>query len=308
MLDPRFKACILASKCGSISEAANDLYLSKQAVKKQIDSLENELGITLFYRSSKGLELTPAGRLYVEGLEKLTDQYRQLVNRCIFSAKQGKKQVLTLLLPDHPKMYFEDSLVEYNALYPDVLLNVVDTRNLMVLYDNIARLRTLEEGVVDVVFAPYDEKYDRELLEWRKLTDLRFYCVMKRGHPLSGKPFVTKEDLSPYQVWVNTVMDPEVYEHIVDQDIEQLPERIIYAEKELFSVPILVSFCLNDGVFINKGQFMETLKPLIAVPFEPPFLVGSGLYYRKDASKHVLDFVEMVCSRPWNYDMSAVTP
>ena len=38
MLDPRFKAVILASKCGSISEAANDLYLSKQAVKKQIES------------------------------------------------------------------------------------------------------------------------------------------------------------------------------------------------------------------------------------------------------------------------------
>ena len=308
MLDPRFKAVILASKCGSISEAANDLYLSKQAVKKQIDSLESELGITLFYRSSKGLALTPAGKLYVEGIEKLTDQYRQLVNRCIFSAKQGKKQVLTLLLPDHPKLYFERELVEYNNTHPDVLLNVVDTRNLMVLYDNMARLRTLEEGVVDVIFAPYDEQYDRETLVWQKLTDIRFYCVMKRGHPLSEKPFVTKEDLSPYQVWVNTVMDREVYEHIVDQDMEQLPERIVYAEKELFSVPIMVSFCLNDGVFINKGQFMETLKPLVAVPFEPPFYVGSGLYYRKDAPEHVMDFVDLVCANDWNYDMSGVTP
>lgn len=308
MLDPRFKACILAGKCGSISEAANELYLSKQAVKKQIDSLENELGFSLFYRSSKGLIMTPAGRLFLEGIEKMTDQYRQLVNRCIFSAKQGKKQVLTILLPDHPKIYFEDDLVAYNTLYPDVLLNVIDTRNLMVLYNNTARLRTLEEGVVDVIFAPYDPQYDPKTTVFRKLADLRFYCVMKRGHPLSEKEFVTKEDLSPYQVWVNTVMDREVYEHIIDQDIEQLPERIIYAEKELFSVPIMVSFCLNDGVFINKGQFMETLKPLVAVPFEPPFYVDSGVYYRKDAPEHVLNFVEMVFSHPWDYDMTSVTP
>lgn len=308
MLDPRFKACVLASRCGSISEAANELYLSKQAVKKQIDSLEQELGITLFYRSSKGLVLTPAGKLFVEGVDKLNDQYRQLVNRCIFSAKQGKKQVLTILLPDHPKLYFADELVEYNDTHPDVLLNVVDTRNLMVLYDNVARLRTLDEGLVDVVFAPYDEQYDQETLVWQKLTDIRFYCVMKRGHPLSGKPFVTKEDLSPYQVWVNTVMDREIYEHIVDQDMEQLPERIVYAEKELFSVPIVVSFCLNDGVFINKGQFMETLKPLVAVPFEPAFPVGSGLFYRKDAPEYVMDFIELAASRPWHYDMSDITP
>ena len=308
MLDPRFRACILAGKCGSISEAANELYLSKQAVKKQIDSLENELGFVLFYRSSKGLVMTPAGRLYLEGVEKLTDQYQQLVNRCIFSAKQGKKQVLTLLLPDHPKIYFEDDLVTYNTLYPDVLLNVVDTRNLMVLYNNMARLRTLEEGVVDVIFAPYDPQYNPNTTVFRKLSDLRFYCVMKKGHPLSEKKFVTKEDLSPYQVWVNTVMDKEVYEHIIDQDLEQLPERIVYAEKELFSVPIIVSFCLNDGVFINKGQFMETLKPLIAVPFEPQFSVGSGLYYRKDAPEHVLKFVELVCEHPWDYDMTPIMP
>ena len=60
MLDPRFHTCVLAARCGSMARAAEELFLSKQAVKKQIDSLEAELGFPLFVRSSRGLELTEA--------------------------------------------------------------------------------------------------------------------------------------------------------------------------------------------------------------------------------------------------------
>jgi len=40
MLDPRVQTCIRAAHSGSLSRAARELYLSAQAVKKQIDSLE----------------------------------------------------------------------------------------------------------------------------------------------------------------------------------------------------------------------------------------------------------------------------
>lgn len=307
MLDPRFKACILASRCGSISDAANSLYLSKQAVKKQIDSLENELGITLFSRSSKGLELTPAGKMYIEGIEKLTDQHNQLVNRCFSSEKYGNQQVLTILQPNHPKLYFKEVLVEYVEKYPNVLLSVFDTRRMFVLYNNAARLKTLAEGLVDIVFAPHENKYDKAAISYTKLCDLPFYCVLKQGHPLSAKVRITREDLSPYKVRINTVIDREVYEHIINQDIPFLPDKIICAENEYFSVSELVAFCLNGGIFITKGDFIDTLDPLIAVPFDPPFTVENGIYYRADAPEHVKNFVDLVCDRPWQYSVGKST-
>ena len=52
MLDPRFETCLRAGRSGSITRAAEELFLSKQAAKKQIDSLEAELGFPLFVRSS----------------------------------------------------------------------------------------------------------------------------------------------------------------------------------------------------------------------------------------------------------------
>lgn len=295
MLDPRFNTCIHAARCGSLTQAASALFLSKQAVKKQIDSLEAELGFALFRRSSRGLELTAAGQQFVDGVEHLTGQYHQLVNRCLQSERRAGEQTLTILLPTHPKIYFEQAVVAYNRLYPQVYLNIVDTRKLSVLYDSRARLRTLQEGTVDVVFAPCTGEYDTQHLVFRKLNRLSYQCLLKPGHPLSAKSHITREDLAAFPVRINTVMDRIVYDHILDQESSLLPERIVYSEKDSFSVPLIISFCLNDGIFISKGDYLETLHPLIAIPFDPPFSVDNGLFYRKDAPNHVQNFIDLVC-------------
>ena len=292
-LDPRFQACILAAKCGSISEAANALYLSNQAVKKQIDSLESELGFPLFTRSSKGLALTAAGKVYVDGIEKLTSQHAQLLNRCRCTDRQGRQKSLIILLPSHPKIYFEEALLAYSERYPEVAIHLSDTRSLMVLYNNTARLRTLTDGITDIVLAPFEPKHDKERLDFYKLNSLHYNCVMKPGHPLSGKETVSREDLSPWPVRINTVMDRNLYDHIMDQDISRLPESIVCDEKEPSGVPSILSFCMNGGIFITKGNYLETLHPLIARPFFPDFTLENGLYCRKDPPAHVLRFIEL---------------
>ncbi len=56
------------AKAGNISLAAKQLYVSQPAVSKSIAKLEDSLGTTLFYRSSRGVKLTPEGTLLMEQL------------------------------------------------------------------------------------------------------------------------------------------------------------------------------------------------------------------------------------------------
>jgi len=58
MNDKQLQSFIVVAKLGSFSKAADELFLSKQALKKQIDSLERELCFTLFIRSAQGMTLT----------------------------------------------------------------------------------------------------------------------------------------------------------------------------------------------------------------------------------------------------------
>ena len=48
------------ARCGNISRAAKELYISQPAISKAIGKLEESLGTRLFLRNSRGVQLTPA--------------------------------------------------------------------------------------------------------------------------------------------------------------------------------------------------------------------------------------------------------
>ncbi len=58
-----------AAKCGNISAAANQLFISQPAISKSISRLEQNLGTTLFVRSSRGVSLTMEGELLYRQVE-----------------------------------------------------------------------------------------------------------------------------------------------------------------------------------------------------------------------------------------------
>ncbi|MBR1675020.1 MAG: LysR family transcriptional regulator [Eubacterium sp.] len=64
-----YNVFITVAKTGSISRAADKLYISQPAVSKSISNLEEQLGTTLFTRSSRGVKLTDEGRLLYEHVE-----------------------------------------------------------------------------------------------------------------------------------------------------------------------------------------------------------------------------------------------
>ena len=58
------------AKAGSISKAAKLLYISQPAISKSILRLEESLELHLFARSSKGVSLTPEGKIFYEYLQE----------------------------------------------------------------------------------------------------------------------------------------------------------------------------------------------------------------------------------------------
>ena len=75
--------CFLSvARLGSFTAAARELYMTRQAVSKQVLRLEHELGAELFIRTTKRVEITPAGKLFVsyytEQAERFDEVCRQV--------------------------------------------------------------------------------------------------------------------------------------------------------------------------------------------------------------------------------------
>lgn len=71
---------IAAANTLSFSEAARKSYISQSNISKNIDNLENELGVKLFYRTNKGVILTEEGNLLLQRATSIINQIDDLTN------------------------------------------------------------------------------------------------------------------------------------------------------------------------------------------------------------------------------------
>lgn len=114
------------AQCGSISAAARELYLTQPAVSAQIRALEEELHTRLFFRTGRGVSLTPQGEMllgYIERafmlLENGEDKLRDIAGLRDGILRIGASD-MTL------RFYLLDHLQKFHGMYPGVRLYVTN--------------------------------------------------------------------------------------------------------------------------------------------------------------------------------------
>lgn len=126
-MDVRALKCfILCADLGSITRAASELALVQSALSRKIQTLEEELDCTLFNRLPRGIQLTPAGRRFL-------DRARRIVREVEFARsdlKDGNEDVegaVTLgLSPTLAPLLAPDCLAQVGADFPGIRLKVVE--------------------------------------------------------------------------------------------------------------------------------------------------------------------------------------
>lgn len=118
--------CFIAlAKHGSFTRAAEELFLAQSTLSYQIAELEAELGIKLFYRTNRTVELLPAGRVFYTEATALFEQY----NRClsaIIPFRSGHSGQLRLAMLDQPERTFLPQFVSYfSRKYPNISLEMI---------------------------------------------------------------------------------------------------------------------------------------------------------------------------------------
>ena len=106
----------------SVSRAAEELSLTQSAVSRQIQQLEETLGLSLFSRTRQRVVLTDVGRMYAaqvrQTLADLSDATRQAI------ALSGTSGVLNLaVLPTFGTRWLIPRIPEFLSRHPDVTVN-----------------------------------------------------------------------------------------------------------------------------------------------------------------------------------------
>jgi len=123
-LEARLRAFAAIARCGSLSRAAEELYVSQPAVSKHLALLEAELGRTLMTRGRAGATLTPAGELLAEFVLR-AEALLANASRALTADAEAQTGVLLIAASDTPATYLLPELVaRFGQRHPGVALDL----------------------------------------------------------------------------------------------------------------------------------------------------------------------------------------
>ena len=89
----QLKTFIAVADARSFLKAADSLYVTRQALSKTIDQLEDELGVELFFRTQKGANMTPAGIYLYPRAAQLINEFDRLKTDTINMSRSYKPKI-----------------------------------------------------------------------------------------------------------------------------------------------------------------------------------------------------------------------
>ncbi len=228
----------------SFSGAAQELFLSQPAVSQSVRQLEEQLGMQLFVRSSKKVELTPQGSILYEyassALGLLESAEQQLSGLQTLGAGQlrlgaGDITARHLLLP---------ALERFHQLYPKVHLSIFNRTS-------ASSLELLHAGRIDAAFVNLPIEDDRITVHWESPVQDIFVAGQKFAE-LKDKPLTARQLARLPLIMLEHKANSRVYvqRFFLRQGVELQPEI------ELASYELMGELArINLGVSCMVRQF-----------------------------------------------------
>ena len=291
MYNPQLETFLHVADAGSFNKAAEESFITPTAVIKQINSLEESLGVRLFDRSHRGLTLTKAGRSMYQDARYIIQYCRDSVTRAK-NAMQEDENILRIgSSPMTPAQLLMDLWSRVQALHPDIKFQIVPFENTP---ENAREILANLGKNIDIVGGIFDET----MLHLRgcaglELTRGRFCCAVSIHHRLADKDKLQVSDL----YGENLLLMHRGWSHYVDQlrdDLWQNHPQIHIVDFDFYNVDTF-NRCENSNDILMATKAWTNVHPLLKIiPVEWEHSIPYGLLHSREPSKTVQNFLAAV--------------
>ena len=284
-----YRVFYTVAKCGSLTKAAEELYISQPAVSQAIKQLETQLGGKLFNRVSRGMELTETGGVQVlsiveqalKMLDGAEDKFKEIRNIATGTLRISASDInITHFLMRYIKKYHE--------LYPNVTITLKDSTSKETI--ELIKSHKADVGLINL---PVDDKDILLTGQTGEIEDI-FVCSDKYSD-LFDKTIELK-DMPNYPVLMldnSTTTAKEIYNFLESLNIRIVPEF------EIGSVELLVEMAKNElGIAcVPRRYVLDELKrrELYEINVTPKLpLRMTGVVVGKEGAEHSFALKEFI--------------
>ena len=192
----QLKYALTSADCGSMNEAAKQLFISQPSLSETMKELETEIGLDIFLRSNRGIVITPEGEEFLGYARQVTEQFGLLQSKYIDKKVKEKFSVSTQHYTFAVKAFVETvkqiGMEQYEfAVHETTTISVIENvknfkSEIGVLYEN-----DFNEKVLNKMFKENG-------LEFVELFSCDTFVYLWSGHPLAKQDVITMEELDEY--------------------------------------------------------------------------------------------------------------
>ncbi len=178
---------VAVAEARSLKLAAEErLHTTQPSLSRQIRDLETEVGAPLLLRSSRGVELTPAGRVFLDHARVMLSQAETALQSARQAANPAKPSFALGFMIGHDSTWLPQALQLLRDELPDTHV-VISTQNSPQLATG------LSQGRIDVAFLRREDGGPG--LEFTHLVDEPFQVFLPKDHPLAAQTKIKVQDL-----------------------------------------------------------------------------------------------------------------
>lgn len=266
------KCFILVAENLSFARAAKTLYISQPAVTKQINALEQELGVTLFIRSTRHVELTPAGMSFYKDAKDIVLKSQLAIDR-VQRHHMNSDSIRIGLGSSIALFYLSPILKKLSEAHP-AIRPVIEVPGYKIV------LNLFLENKLDLLFY-YKENMPRKAeINFVELEQDSLSCLMPSSHILASNASVSSEELENIPIIAcNPLNAPLSMSAFQQQLLHKRP-----ADKVLYCDNIEVAHCMvaaGMGIAIIPEILILKSPDFVSVPLSDAVPLSFGIFYHR---------------------------
>lgn len=276
------KYVLAVADTGSFSLAAKRCHIGQPALSQQIARLEKDLGVSLFTRTSRLVEITEAGLEFVHRAREIVQQSEALRAEMFRYAGLHKGTLNLGIITSLQCIDFGGMLSAFCGAYGDISVNITQEGSYRLL-------DMLEERAIDLAFVNKPVGRLSPALDFVKLGEDHYSLAVPHLHPLAGRGRISLKELKQEKF-------------IFHQNGQVAAELCRNACKKAGFEPQVVcrstdpttGLCMVQGglgvAFLPSEEFhSRNISGVVELKITEPIVKEVGMAWRKDTSSPILD-------------------
>lgn len=283
MYNHHLKAFIKAAQLKSFSKAAKALYISTPSLIQQINIFEDEIGVRLFVRTRRGIELTEAGEyLYSKALQIIELSDDALNRAKVIQQATWNTLRLVVSVNTQPK-HLQHAISIMLANNPSLNIKIIpyeDIKKGKNALDNMGEEFDAFEGI-------YLSKIYSDKCKFYKLFDTPIGVLVPKNHEFARYKNITLSDLNHREVFMASPGRSEHYDNLRKDIIDNCDDvKIIDADH--YDMNTVITSSIRNQLIITPKELKNIYPNLRFVVINPKYTIPYGIMYQ-DTNKDVLE-------------------